>query len=103
MSDDDDIISSELEALDYTYGTALRVESRCPLRVVISIEPFTGEDSTKVFVCADLVLSAGKGYPEQAPDIRLQDVKGMGSAVIIYDTLSPVIHAKLFLLSACRS
>ncbi len=72
----DEVVETELEALEYTYGTALDVLSRDPLRISISIEPFTGEDHARMFVCADLVLSAGEGYPDRVPHLELQNVKG---------------------------
>ena len=37
---------------------------------------FSGDDSTKQFVAADLILTAGEGYPERPPHICLREVKG---------------------------
>jgi hypothetical protein len=72
----DELIEAELEALEYTYGGDMLVQSRRPLRVVVSIQPFTGEDSTKMYVCVDLILSAAESYPEQIPEIELCSAKG---------------------------
>ena len=36
----------------------------------------SGDDSTKQFIAADLIITAGEGYPERPPDICLREVKG---------------------------
>ena len=52
-----------LEALEYTYGSALLI-SGDPLRITLHATPFTGEESSKQFVCADLELRLAAEYPE---------------------------------------
>ena len=103
MEEEETVI--ELEALRFTYADDLTVLQEHPLSVKIAIAPYTGagmlfrisidlsnvsicvtwklrcsvlagDDSAKQFVAADLVLEAGKGYPERPPDISLQEVKG---------------------------
>ncbi|BDA46703.1 probable E3 ubiquitin-protein ligase RNF25 [Coccomyxa sp. Obi] len=71
--------STEIEALEYTYGTSFRVLSSDPLNVSVAVEPFTGEDNTRMYVYAELFISVGKRYPDQVPEIDLRNAKGMNS------------------------
>lgn len=68
--------SAEIEALEYTYGTSFRVLSTDPLNVSVVVEPFTGEDNTRVYVRAELIVFVGRKYPDEVPEIELRNAKG---------------------------
>ena len=68
--------SAEIEALEYTYGNSFRVLSTDPLNVSVVVEPFTGEDDTRMYVRADLIVFVGKKYPDAVPVIELRNAKG---------------------------
>lgn len=68
--------SAEIEALEYTYGTSFRVLSTDPLHVSVVVEPFTGEDNTRMYVRAELIVFVGKKYPDEVPEIELRNAKG---------------------------
>ena len=72
----DETVSVELEALEYTYGSSVRVLSEDPLSISVAVEPFTGEDNSQIYVRADLFLSITKRYPDRVPNIELRNVKG---------------------------
>jgi hypothetical protein len=75
--DDEDLVSIELEALGVTYNEDLEVLAREPLRVSLRCKPFTGEDDSRQFVCADLLMALTEHYPEALPDIQLLNCKGI--------------------------
>ena len=79
MADDDrkELLAVELEALGYTYGSALLIPED-PLQVLLHATPFTGEDSSRQFVCADLELGLTPEYPDVPPIIALRNCKGEG-------------------------
>ena len=73
----DDLLAMELEALEYTYGSVLLI-SKDPMRIILHATPFTGEDSSRQFVCADLELGLTAEYPQTPPIIALRKCKGEG-------------------------
>ena len=74
--EEDDAVAIELEALEVTYGESLEVLARKPLQVSLHVTPFTGEDESQQYVCADLCMAVTADYPEALPDIQLRNCKG---------------------------
>lgn len=73
----DELVSAELEALEYTYGSeAVVVLQQTPLHVQVSIAPHTGDLATERYVNADLILRATEAYPAEAPTTRVVQARG---------------------------
>lgn len=74
----EDLISAEMEALEYTYGSeAVVVLQETPLHIRVGIAPHTGERVTERYVNADLMLQVTEGYPAEPPRFRVLQAKGM--------------------------
>lgn len=75
-------VAVEIEALVFTYGCSLQILSKNPLKLSVNVEPFTGEDDTRMYVRADLLLSADERYPDCVPSVELQNVQGRYSPIL---------------------
>ncbi|GAQ87422.1 putative RWD domain-containing protein [Klebsormidium nitens] len=74
-----DDVCEEIEALEAIYFDECRVvKTWAPLHLEIAMKPRTAEDQSLQFVQTTLAFKASTNYPEQLPELTLENSKGLG-------------------------